>query len=176
MSTILPLLLLALTGLAVFIHTRDDKFSLTRNALIPAPPDKVFEQVNNLRKWNAWSPWARMDPNAKNTFEGPESGLNASMSWAGNKNVGEGKMTIIESRPAELLRFKLEFYKPFKGTNQAEFTFNPETDGTRVTWTMTGDKNFMAKAMHLVMNCDKMVGSQFEDGFKNLDEVLKKAA
>lgn len=176
MTTILILLCIALAGLAVFIHAQDDKFSLSRNALLPASPGEVFEQVNNLRNWNAWSPWARMDPDARNTFEGPESGLNASMSWAGNKNVGEGKMTIIESRPGELVRFRLDFYKPFKGTNQAEFTFRPENGGTHVTWTMTGDKNFMAKAMHLVMDCEKIVGSQFEDGFKNLDKVLKKAA
>ncbi|MCB1840311.1 MAG: SRPBCC family protein [Alphaproteobacteria bacterium] len=176
MSIFFLILGVVVIGLAIFINAQDNQFKLSRSTVIPAPAGKVFEQVNNLKNWNAWSPWARMDPNAKNSFEGPEAGVGAVMGWAGNKNVGEGKMTIIESRPDELVKFKLEFYKPFKGTNQAEFTFRPEGSGTHVTWSMTGDKNFIAKAMHLVMDCEKMVGGQFEDGFKNLDEVLKKAA
>ncbi|MCB1682621.1 MAG: SRPBCC family protein [Rhodospirillales bacterium] len=176
MSIFFLILGVVVIGLAIFINAQDNQFKLSRSTVIPAPTGKVFEQVNNLKNWNAWSPWARMDPNAKNSFEGPEAGVGAVMGWAGNKNVGEGKMTIIESRPDELVKFKLEFYKPFKGTNQAEFTFRPEGSGTHVTWSMTGDKNFIAKAMHLVMDCEKMVGGQFEDGFKNLDEVLKKAA
>ena len=117
-----------------------------------------------------------MDPNAKNSFEGPESGVDAAMSWAGNKTVGEGRMTIIESRPNEIVKFRLEFIKPFRATSTTIFTFTPEGAGTRVTWSMTGDKNFIAKGMHLIMDCDKMVGGQFEDGLRNMGEVLKKAA
>lgn len=176
MTLIFLILGAALVGLALFINVQDDKFKLSRSTVIPAAPAHVFEQVNNLQNWNAWSPWARMDPNAKSTFEGPQEGVGAVMGWAGNKNVGEGKMTIIESRPNALVRFRLDFYKPFKGTNQAEFTFRPEGSGTHVTWSMTGDKNFIAKAMHMVMDCEKMVGGQFEAGFKNLEEVLLKKA
>ena len=96
------------------------------------------------------------------------------MAWAGNKNVGEGRMTIIESRPNELVRFKLEFFKPFRAVNTAEFTFKPQGGETTVTWSMFGANNFMAKAVNLVINCDKMVGGQFEQGFANLKEVLEK--
>src|SRR6185312_10441905 len=112
---------------------------------IPAPPEKVFAQVNELRAWEAWSPWAKKDPNAKSTYSGPASGVGASMAWAGNKEVGEGSMTIVESRVNELVGFKLEFLKPFKATNTAEFTFQPRGNQTVVSWTMTGKSNFFFK-------------------------------
>lgn len=158
-------------ALCLFIATRPADFSVTRSAVIDAPPAETFAQVNNLQNWNAWSPWARLDPDAKNSFEGPPAGEGASFAWAGNSNVGEGKMTITESKPDELVRMRLEFYKPFEGTNDTLFTFEPDGQGTKVTWTMSGKNNFVGKAIGLVMDCDKMVGGMFEEGLENLNEV-----
>jgi hypothetical protein len=169
-----------LSGLAAIIviflivaATRSDEFRVSRTATFTAPPSAVFEQVNNLRNWNAWSPWAKLDPNAKNTFEGPPAGVGASFAWAGNSQVGEGKMTITESKPAELVLMKLEFIKPFAATNTTEFTFKPDGNGTTVSWSMAGKNNFMSKCVGLVMNCEKMVGGQFEQGFANLKGVVE---
>ena len=82
-------------------------------------------------------------------------------------------MTILECRPDELIRIKLEFFKPFKGTNTAEFTFVPQGDNqTQVTWAMFGPKNFIAKALHMVCSMDKMIGGQFEKGLANLKAVV----
>lgn len=148
-------------------------FRISRSATIPAPPSMVFGQVNDFHKWQAWSPWARMDPNAKNSFEGSASGLGAVFRWEGNNQVGQGGMTIIESRPSDLIRIKLEFLKPFKATHTAEFTFEPAADSTVVTWSMTGKNNFISKGFVLLMNCDKMVGGQFEKGLANLDEATR---
>jgi hypothetical protein len=132
------------------------------------PAAAVFPHVNEPRKSEAWSPWARLDPNAKSTFEGPAAGTGAIMAWAGNRNVGEGKMTIVESRANELVRFELEFFKPFRATNTAEFTFRPEGHQTNVSWSMSGTNNFVAKAVKLFINCDRMVGAQFEQGLADL--------
>jgi uncharacterized protein YndB with AHSA1/START domain len=151
-------------------------FRITRSATIAAPAPVVFEQFNDLHKMNEWSPWAKMDPNAKNTFDGPPIGVGSSLAWAGNNQVGEGKMTITESQPGELIRMKLEFLKPFAATNTAEFTFKPEGDRTTVTWSMSGKNGFMAKAFGLLVNCDKMVGGQFEQGFANVKSVVEKPA
>ena len=149
-------------------------FRIARSATIAAPASAVFEQLNDFHKWNDWSPWAKMDPNAKNTFEGAPAGVGASFAWAGNHEVGEGRMTITESKPGELVRMKLEFIKPFAATNTAEFTLKPEGDQTAVTWSMTGRNGFMGKAMGLIMNCEKMVGGQFEQGFANLKAIVEK--
>lgn len=116
------------------------------------------------------------DPTAKTHFEGPSAGTGASFSWAGNSKVGEGRMTITDSRPDELVRFKLDFLKPFQASNVAEFTFKPEGNQTFVTWSMSGKNNFLFKAVGLFMNCDKIVGNQFERGLANLKSLAETRA
>ena len=159
----------------IIIATRPDEFCVTRSAGISAPAAAVFGLVNDLHNFQEWSPWARLDPDCRNTYAGPPSGAGAAFSWAGNNKVGEGSLTIIESRPGELVRFNLEFLKPFKATHTAEFTFKSEGDQTVVTWSMFGKNNFMGKAMGLIINCDKMVGGQFESGLSQM-KILAEAA
>jgi hypothetical protein len=161
--------------LVVVIATRPSEFRITRRATIGAPPAVVFAHVNDFHKWDAWSPWEKIDPALKRTFEGPSAGTGALYRWVGNNKVGEGSMTITESRPSDLIRIKLEFLKPFKATNIAEFTFKAEGNQTAVTWSMFGKNNFMAKAVHLFMNMDKMVGGQFEQGLAQMKSVAETA-
>jgi hypothetical protein len=111
----------------------------------------------------------------KQTYSGPPAGVGAMTSWAGNHEVGEGRMTITESRPGELVRIKLEFLKPFAATNMAEFSFTPQADRTAVTWSMTGQNNFLAKAVHLFLDVDKMVGSDFEQGLAAMKRLVEAA-
>lgn len=160
---------------AVIVARQPAHFRIERSATVSAPPAVVFGQVNDLHKWEAWSPWAKLDPNAKTTFEGPTAGVGAGMSWSGNNQVGVGRMTITDSHPNDLIRFKMEFQKPFKATDTAEFTFKPEGRETLVTWSMSGENNFLSKAVSLVMNCDKMVGGQFEKGLASLNTVSQTA-
>lgn len=175
----LPTVLLVLAALAavfiVVVATRPAEFRVSRSATIPAPSPEVFAQVNDLHNWEAWSPWARLDPQAKGTYDGPREGVDASFAWSGNSEVGEGRMTITGSRPHELVQLRLEFLKPFKATNTAEFTFEPDGEQTLVTWTMSGTNNFMSKAVGLFMDCETMVGGQFEQGLANLKSVVETA-
>ena len=140
-----------------------------------APPAAVFAQVNDFHNWEAWSPWAKLDPAAKNSFEGAAAGTGAIFKWAGNKEVGEGIMTITVSRPSDLILIKLEFLKPFPAISTTEFTFKPEGNQTVVSWSMAVKKNFMAKAMGLFVNCNKMVGGQFEKGLASMKSVVEAA-
>jgi hypothetical protein len=155
----------------VFVATRPSDFRVTRTGRIAAPVEFVFENVNTLRKWDAWSPWAKMDPNCKSIFSGPDSGPGSSMAWSGNKKVGQGRMTIMDIRPNEVIHIKLEFFRPFKATNMAEFLFKADGNQTTVTWSMTGKNNFMGKAFGLIMDCEKMVGRDFEKGLASLDSA-----
>jgi Polyketide cyclase / dehydrase and lipid transport len=161
------------TALAGYVATRPSEFSVSRSATFAAPAPLVYAQVNELKKWETWSPWQKKDPQAKNSYAGPASGMGASMSWAGNKEVGEGRMTIAESRPNELVRFKLEFFKPFAATNSAEFAFKEEGGRTAVTWTMRGQNNFIGKAMCLVVDMDKMVGGDFDQGLAGIRQIVE---
>lgn len=159
----------------VIVAVQPAGFRVERTATISAPPAILFAQVNDLHKWNAWSPWEKIDPAMKRTYEGSPAGAGAIYAWSGNKEVGEGRMTITESRPNELIRIKLDFFKPFPTTNTAEFNFKPEGNQTAVTWSMTGKKNFVSKAVCLFMNMDSMVGGQFEKGLANLKSITETA-
>ncbi|MBZ5504722.1 MAG: SRPBCC family protein [Acidobacteriia bacterium] len=158
------------------VATRPADFRVTRSTTISAPPLVVFAQVNDFHNWSGWSPWARLDPGMKTTYEGPAAGTGAVYTWVGNSKVGEGRMTITESRPGSLVQIKLEFLKPFAATNTAEFTFQPQENLTAVTWNMTGKKNFVTKVIGLVMNMDKMLGGQFEQGLAQMKSVAELAA
>ena len=173
----LPYILVGIAVLVVLfiivVAMQPSDFSVTRSAKMAAPPEKVFPYVNDLHQWEAWSPWAKLDPNAKNSFEGPASGVGAAMAWEGNCKVGVGRMTITESKTGGLVRFKLEFVKPMKATNTAEFTFKPEGNQTVIAWTMAGKNNFVGKAFGLFVGCDKMIGGQFEKGLATLKSVAE---
>jgi uncharacterized protein YndB with AHSA1/START domain len=170
MLNIIPVVLVALVvALVVFVSRKPKAFRITRSATLSAPVALVFAQVNDLHAWQEWSPWAKRDPAAKNTFAGPSAGVGAVFGWAGNREVGAGRMTIIESRVPERVCFKLEFLKPFAATHTAEFTFAPAADGaTTVTWSMSGENNFFSRALCMFVDLDKVVGRDFELGLENL--------
>jgi len=162
--------------LVVVVSLQPAHFRVTRTAVIAAEPGAVFANVNDFHKWEAWSPWAKLDPNSTAAYAGASSGEGAIFSWVGNAKVGEGRMTILESRPSDFIKINLEFFKPFKATNTAEFTFKPAGMQTEVTWSMHGKNNFMGKAMGLIMNCDKMIGGSFEKGLSSLNDASRATA
>jgi uncharacterized protein YndB with AHSA1/START domain len=172
-TKILVAVAVLVVALYIVVVFQPSEFRITRTTTVAAPPAVVFDQVNNLHKYQKWSPFAKLDPAMQTTFEGPSAGNGAVLAWTGNGKAGEGRMKLSESRPNELVRFDLEFFKPFKARNIAEFTFKPEGDQTVVTWSMTGRNNFMFKAVGLFMSSDKMVGGMFEEGLANLKTIVE---
>ncbi len=160
--------------LLIVIATRPADFRYSRSLAIAAPPDALFGQINDLHKFQDWNPWAQVDPAAKIEYTGPASGVGAAYSWDGNNDVGAGVMTIVESKPSELVRVRMDFKKPMAAIHDAEFTFRPDGDKTLVTWSMSGKNNFMSKAFGLVVDCDKMVGDQFAQGLATLKTLTEK--
>jgi hypothetical protein len=171
-----------LVGVAVLVvlfvlvvATRPATFRIERSLSMAAPPDRAFAQVNDFHAWRAWSPWEGKDPGLKRNYSGAPAGVGAVYAWAGNPEVGEGRMTIQSSTPSSAVVIQLEFIKPFAATNQATFTFAPEGPGTRVTWAMDGHLNFMMKAFHLFVNMDQLVGADFEQGLAQMRTLAETA-
>jgi hypothetical protein len=157
----------------VVVAMQPAEFRITRSATMAAPTSTVFAQVNDFHNWVAWSPWEKLDPALKRNYQGQPMGTGAVYSWVGNKQVGEGRMTITESRPNEFIRLQLEFLKPFVATNTTEFTFQPQGNQTLMTWDMAGKNNCLFKAFGLLFNMQKIVGKQFEEGLSNLKAVVE---
>ncbi len=160
----------------IIVAMRPADFRIVRRGSVAAPASVVFAQVNDFRRWQAWSPWASLDPQMKQTYEGAAEGRGAIYTWTGNGQVGQGRMEITESRSPELIRIHLEFFKPFAGVCPTEFTFVPEGTNTVVTWTMTGRHTFIPKAIGLFLNMDKMIGSQFDTGLAQLKTVAENSS
>ncbi len=171
---VLIALVVVFGGLAVFIAMQPNDFKVSRTVTMAVPADVVFEQVNDLHNWEAWSPYDKRDPAMVKTYKGEPKGVGASYHWNGNSEVGEGTSTIIESRPNELVRLRLDFERPFAGTNTAEFGFERKGDQTAVTWSLLGQYNFVTKALCLVMDMDKMIGNDFEAGLNSLKDVAER--
>ena len=160
--------------LAIVIQLQPSTFSLKRSATISAPAEKLFEQVNDFHNWDKWSPWAKLDPNMKASYAGPTAGIGAVYSWEGDSKVGEGRMTVVASEPSTYVGIKLEFLKPFASTSPTEFRFAPTDGGTVVTWSMSGENNFMSKAACLFMGgMDKMIGPDFEKGLAQMKSTAE---
>lgn len=156
---------------ALVVLGRPDAFVVSRSATVAVPAGRLFPLVNTLHAWNEWSPWAKFDPAAANTFAGPNAGVGASMAWSGNAKVGVGRMTIVESQPDTLIRLRLDFEKPMKATNISTFTFVPDGRGTHVTWTMSGTNNLAGKIFGTLVDFDRMLGTQFEKGLTDLERA-----
>src|SRR5262245_37899 len=176
LKKILIALLAIIAVFLIVVALQPSEFHVERTATMAAPPATVFDQVNDFHKWDAWSPWAKLDPNAKITFEGPPSGTGTIMNWAGNNEVGEGKMTLTESKPNELVKINVDIVKPMEGSSSTEFTLKPDGDKTAVTWSMTGHHNYLAKAVCLVMNGKKMMSDIMDKGLANIKSVVEGAS
>lgn len=155
------------------VLTRPSEFKVERSLVMNASPVAVFDQINEFKNWPKWSPWAELDPNMKITMSEPSAGTGATYAWTGNTEVGEGKMTILESQAPAHVKMKLEFVKPFEAVNDTVFTLAPEGNGTKVTWTMSGHNGFMGKLMCLFMDMDKMVGGDFEKGLAKMQAAAE---
>jgi len=164
-------LAVVIVALVAVIATRPATFHVERSTTISAPADIAYTQVADFHNWKGWSPWDKLDPNQKTTFTGTPGVVGSTYAWEGNDKVGAGKMTILAVKPNEEVQIKLDFLKPFESTSTTTFSFKPEGQGTKVTWSMAGDNNFAAKAMQLVMSMDSMIGKDFENGLTAMRTV-----
>ena len=152
------------------------EFKITRSVSIDAPAHRVFALVNDFHEWEKWSPWAKLDPAAVCSFEGPGSGVGAIFRWSGNHKAGAGAMAITESEPGALIRIRLDLLRPFTGVSFVTFAFRVEEGQTKLRWSMTGQNNFIGKAVSLVANCDKMVGGHYEQGLAAIKALAEQKA
>jgi hypothetical protein len=175
LAIIIVVLAIAIAIVLVLAATKPDTFSVQRAAAVKAPPEKIFPLINDFHQWGTWSPWEGKDPGMKRTYSGTASGRGAVYAWDGNKNVGSGRMEILDASSPSKIVIKLDFFKPFEAHNTAEFTMLPQGDGaTNISWVMHGPAPFMSKMMQVFMNIDNMVGKDFEIGLSNLKKLTER--
>ena len=174
LKTIAIVIAVLVAAVLVYTAMQPDTFRVERSIVIKAPPEKIFPNINGFHQWEAWSPWEKIDPAIKRTYSGAESGKGAAYGWQGNKDVGTGRMEIVESTPSSNVLIKIDFMEPFEGHDMVQFTLAPQGDGTKVTQAMYGPNPFLAKLMGLFFSMDKMVGQKYEEGLASLKAIAEK--
>lgn len=154
-------------GIAFFLPS---EVHVERSKVIPAKAEVVFTQINDLQKWEDWSPWHKMDPDMQITYGDSKAGVGAWYSWT-SETLGDGKLTITESRPYEYIETDLDFME--EGTAIGYYRFEPQNGGTKVVWGMDSDMGSGAVGKYMGLMMDGMVGSSFEEGLANLEELVK---
>lgn len=170
---VVALVVLAFLG---YVATRPGTYAVGRSTVVAAPPDAVYALVADFRRWAEWSPWEKLDPAMKKDFSGAAGTAGASYHWAGNDEVGEGRMTITEARAPGRIAYRLEFLKPWESVSTTAFELSPEGGGTRVSWSMAGEVGFTEKLFSVFVDMDAMIGKDFEAGLAALKGVAEKGA
>ena len=172
-AIIAVIIAIAIAIVLILAATKPNTLRVQRATSIKAPADRIFPLINDFQQWRTWSPYESKDPAMKRSYDGAESGKGAVYAWDGNKNVGSGRMEILEASAPAKITIKLDFFKPFEGHNTAEFTMLPQGDVTNLTWTMVGPAVFMSKLMQVIINLDHMIGRDFEVGLANLKKLAE---
>jgi uncharacterized protein YndB with AHSA1/START domain len=168
------ILAVAIAAVLILAATKPTTLRVQRSVSINAPPERIFSLISDFHQWVTWSPYEQKDPAMKRTYSGTERGRGAVYAWDGDKNVGSGRMEILDVSAPSKIVIKLDFFKPFEGHNTAEFTMLPQGDGTHVTWLMHGPANFMSRLIQVFMNLDNLIGKDFEAGLANLKTITEK--
>ena len=161
-------------GILLYAANRPDTFRIERSTSIKSSPEKIFPHINGFHQWEAWSPWEKIDPAIKRSYSGADSGRGAVYAWEGSKDIGKGRMEIVESTPSSHVVIKIDFIQPLEAHNMIEFTLERQGDATKVTQAMYGPSPFISKLMGLFCSMDKMVGQKFEEGQASLKAIAEK--
>lgn len=170
-AVILAIAIAVILGLAA---TKPATIRVVRAIDIKAPAERIFPLISDFHKWLSWSPYEQKDPAMKRSYDGAASGKGAIYAWDGDRNVGSGRMEILEAAAPSKIVINLDFFTPFEGHNTAEFTMLPQGDGTHVTWVMHGPANFMSRLIQVFINLDNMIGRDFEAGLARLKTLTEK--
>jgi uncharacterized protein YndB with AHSA1/START domain len=168
---ILAVLVLGVLGLFGYASTKPDTFEVVRSATIKAPPEKIYARLNDFSQWDSWSPWSKLDPAMTKKISTNSVGKGATYEWAGNSDVGKGKMEIVESVAPSAVKMSLYFAEPFNSNNSSNFSLVSLGDSTKVEWRVKGQSPFISKVMTVFFDMDKEIGKDFERGLENLRKV-----
>jgi uncharacterized protein YndB with AHSA1/START domain len=170
---ILIFVLIVLIAIAAYATLQPSEMFISRELIVNAPPEKIFEYINNSKKANEWMPWKESDPGLVMNYSGPEAGVNSKSYWDSKGRMGTGEALVVESILNQTVKTQLTYIRPMTMSQLAEVSLHPTNAGTIVRWSVTGKNSFIGRFFCLFMNMDKMVGDQFLSGLNNLKKIIE---
>ena len=174
MKILAILFVIAIAGVIGFASSKPDSFHVERARRMHAPPEKIFPLINDFSNWDAWSPWVAKDPAIEITMSDKTSGMGAMYEWAGNNDVGRGRMEVVTVLPLRAVRLKRSIFEPMVARNAVEFSLQAFGEYTKVTWSMRGSMDFLTKLTSTFMSMDDLVGPDLELGLNRLQMLAEK--
>jgi hypothetical protein len=168
------LLAIVLPALLLLYYTsiQPDTLHVERTLGINATPEKIFPFIEDLHRWEEWTPYNK-DPAMKKTFMGSPKGVGASYAWQGNAEVGQGEITITRSTPPEQVSLDLRMIKPISALNTVKLTLHRTGASTQVTWSMDCKQTVLSKVLTALYISDYLIGRDFELGLSNLKVAVE---
>jgi effector-binding domain-containing protein len=147
-----------------------NKYHIQRDIYIKAPASVVFDQINNLKNWNKWNTWLKMDPEMKITYNQIESGVGAQYQWTSkNKNVGNGSMTIVKSVTDKLVETELLFEGEGNAVNG--FSIEPLKDSVKLSTYFDSDIGWNPFYKYMMLMFKGMMVDMTDNGLKAIKEL-----
>lgn len=167
------LLLILIIGFAIYVAVQPNDFSFNRSKVINAPTEVIYNTVNEFKEWPRFSPWLEQDTMAQISYGEKTSGIDASYSWNG-EILGVGSMTTLNTVENSSIDQRIDFIEPFETTSNVNWSFEPESNGTKVTWSMSGDQDFMTKLFVAISgSIEDNTAPDFERGLFKLDSIVQ---
>ena len=168
---ILIVLAVVVVGIIILSRFQANTYSVERTGIIAAPPSVVYAQIIDFHNWVKFDPCIEQDSNTAFTYQGPANGVGAMYTWE-SKTIGTGNMTIAEVTPNEEVKMDQHTLKPWDSKSKTAFKMAPHGNGTKLTWSMTGEHNFISKVMCVFTSMDKMIGGQYERGLERMNQAF----
>ena len=160
-------------GVLAYAATLPDAFRVERSISIKAPPEKIFPLINELKPMNEWNPFAKQDPSMKITYSGPASGKGAAHAWTSDR-AGEGRLEITDSAAAVAGQHAPRHDQADGGPQRDRVRAATAVGGTNVSWSMSGEYNYITKVMCVFVSMDRMIGGEFDKGLADLKAMAEK--
>ncbi len=150
--------------------------NVTRELSMKAQPAHVFNLIQDLKEWDKWSSWARNDTSMVITYPGKSMGVGALNKWTSDEQ-GAGSQEIIEMEKNKRLKTRLAF-DGWEGYSYGEFNIVPDGKETKVSWSMSGDKDFpfLQRGMMMLMGFKGSIKKNYDESLRNLRTIVEPRA
>lgn len=159
-------------GSYAVVATSSGDVYVERSILVDAPPEIVFGEVDDMRRWERWSPWTEMDPDMEFMYMAIPRGKYAGYTWKSDDDqVGSGMLMVTLSEPNQRVitdwTMNRKGRQPLKAVG--DFKFIEADGGTKVIWIFRSQVQGIEKLFGAVMAYS--LGSTFDRGLERLKEV-----
>jgi hypothetical protein len=170
------IIVVLIAGIAIAAYISPTDYRVERSVTINKPKAEVFNYVKFLKNQNDWGPWYKKDPGMTLSSRGTDGSVGYVATWDSKSDeVGAGEQEIKRIVDGERLDSELRFIRPFESKSDAYITTEAAGENqTTVKWGFSGSMPRPLNLMMAMMDMDKAVGKDFEEGLNNLKTILEK--